>query len=85
MVLLSAPDSSRIKAVLRFVEFRPYLLGGHEITIYQPATPGTYLAETGMDVSTVVCLSLAFAGLVLVLLLEYAAGNLGRINPDRRA
>jgi putative membrane protein len=50
-------------------------LEGFEFTRYRHVLPDTYLEATGQAFSAPVCLGLAVAGVVLVLLLETVAGN----------
>lgn len=50
---------------------------GNTFSRFRGVMPDTYFAATGMAFSPLVCLLLMVAGVVLVLLLEFVAGNLG--------
>jgi len=52
-------------------------LADHSWNSYQAVSPAVYLAETGDSFSPLVCTILMISGGLLVLILEYLAGNLG--------
>ena len=57
-------------------------LDDHDFTRYQHALPATYAQVTGQAFSPWICLGLAAAGMVLVLLLETVAGNNATETPE---